>query len=151
MKELVEKLLHEAVDANPALFLVDWNMTADNKINIQVDGDEGLPLEEIIRISRHIEHNIDRDEHDFELTVSSPGVSTPLTLPRQFKKNVGRLIKIISDEEYKGEITAATNDAVVIRWEVREPKPVGKGKHTVEKLKEIPYNEIKKAIIQIEI
>ncbi|MDO5509168.1 MAG: ribosome assembly cofactor RimP [Weeksellaceae bacterium] len=153
MKEIVEKLLHEAVDANPDLFLVDWKITEDNKIQVHVDGDHGLALEEIVRISRHIEHNIDRDEHDFELTVSSPGVSTPLSTPRQYRKNIGRIIKILTpeNEEFKGEITAATEEAVTIRWEVREPKPVGKGKHTVEKIKEIPYTDIKKAIIQIDI
>ncbi|MBV7441247.1 ribosome assembly cofactor RimP [Weeksellaceae bacterium TAE3-ERU29] len=153
MKKKVEKLLFEALAENPELFLVDWSINAQNQIEVLVDGDNGLPMEEIVKISRHIEHNLDREEEDFALTVSSPGVTHPLETPRQFKKNVGRLLKVKTKDngELKARLNEVFEDGIELTWKQREKKPVGKGKHTVEKKEKIPFNDIKKAVVQIEI
>ena len=151
-QELVKKLIHEAVEENPLLFLVDWKISADNSIEILVDGDEGLSIEEIVRISRHVEHNLDREEADFSLNVSSAGVGNPLVLPRQYKKNIGRTLKITrtdGSKEMEGELVSADEQGIVLKWTTREPKPVGKGKITVEKEENITYTDIKKAIVKI--
>lgn len=152
MKDKVAHLIEEAVAENPDLFLVDWSITPAHQIEVLVDGDNGLPIEEVVRISRHVEHNLDREETDFSLTVSSPGINRPLELPRQFIKNLNRKIKLntLENVEIKGTIVAADEDKVTLSWKTREPKPIGKGKHTVEKTQEIPYAEIKKAVIQID-
>lgn len=151
-QEIVKKLIDEAVEENPSLFLVDWSISADNSIEILVDGDEGLSIEEIVRISRHVEHNLDREEEDFSLNVSSAGVGNPLVLPRQFKKNIGRTLKITKVEggkDVEGELAKVDEEGIVLKWMAREPKPVGKGKHSVEKEEKINYTEIKKAIVKI--
>lgn len=151
-QELVKQLIDEAIEENPSLFLVDWKISDDNSIEILVDGDEGLPIEEIVRISRHVEHNLDREEADFSLNVSSAGVGNPLVLPRQFKKNIGRTLKITKsdgEKDIEGELASADEESIVLKWSVREPKPIGKGKHTVEKEEKINYTDIKKAIVKI--
>lgn len=151
-QELVKQLIDEAVAENPSLFLVEWNISPDNAIEILVDGDQGLSIEEIVRISRHVEHNLDREESDFSLNVSSPGVGNPLTLPRQYKKNTGRTLKITRTDggkDMEGELVLADEEGILLKWTVREPKPVGKGKHTVEKEERINYTDIKKAIVKI--
>ena len=147
----VKQLIEEAIAANPALFLIDWKISQDDKISILADGDEGLSIEEIVRISRHVEHNLDREECDFALEVSSPGVGSPLVLPRQYKKNIGRLLAVTLNDgaELEGEIVEADDEGVTLWWETREPKPVGKGKITVEKEEKVNYTEIKKAIIKV--
>ena len=151
MREKAEKLIHEAIQENPDLFLIEYSISADNRIEVCVDGDNGLPVEEIVRISRHIEHNLDREENDFSLTVSSPGLSRPLEIPRQFKKNIGRKLKVKTEEtELKGELTEVTEDGIVLEWKQREKKPKGKGKHTVEKKEKILFSDIKKAIVHID-
>lgn len=148
----VKQLIDEALAENESLFLIDWSISAGNKIEVLVDGDNGLPIDEVVRISRHIEHNLDREEEDFSLTVSSPGLNRPLEIPRQYQKNIGRKLNVkTTDSELKGEIISATEDAVTIAWKQREPKPIGKGKHTVEKKQTIPYTEIIKATIHIDI
>ncbi|QAR31734.1 ribosome assembly cofactor RimP [Ornithobacterium rhinotracheale] len=153
MKEKVEKLITEAIAENPALFLISWNIDAQNQIQVLVDGDEGLPMEEVVRISRHIEHNLDREAEDFALTVSSPGIDYPLQSPRQFRKNIGRILKVKTENqgEIKARLESVAEDGISLVWKEREKKPVGKGKHTVEKLEKIPFEEIKKAVVQIEI
>lgn len=148
----IQRLINEALSENPDLFLVDWTLSSANKIDVLIDGDNGLPIEEVVRISRHIEHNLDREKEDFSLTVSSPGLSRPLEIPRQYIKNIGRKLKVnTEDKELKGTITVANEESVTITWKTREPKPIGKGKHTVQKEETIPYHLIKKATIQVEI
>lgn len=146
----VEQLITEAIAENPALFLIDWKISPDDKISILADGDEGLSIEEIVRISRYVENNLDREECDFSLEVSSPGVGAPLTIPRQYKKNIGRTLEAtLNDKVIEGEIVEADDEGVVLWWETREPKPVGKGKITVEKEEKVNYADIKKAIIKV--
>lgn len=147
----VKQIVEEAIAANPALFLIEWKISPDDKISILADGDEGLSIEEIVRISRFVENNLDREECDFSLEVSSPGVGTPLVMPRQYKKNIGRLLEVTlnNDTKVEGEIVEADEEGVVLWWETREPKPLGKGKITVEKEEKINYADIKKAIVKV--
>ncbi|MCT7903788.1 Uncharacterised BCR, YhbC family COG0779 [Candidatus Ornithobacterium hominis] len=152
MKEKVEQLIQEALEENPSLFLVDWEINTENHIEVLVDGDEGLPIDEVVRISRHIEHNLDRDEADFSLTVSSPGATRPLEIPRQFKKNIGRKLKVKTDgKEFKGELIEADEEGITLQWKQREKKPLGKGKHTVTKVEKIAYEAVNKATVELEI
>ncbi|CAI9428716.1 ribosome assembly cofactor RimP [Candidatus Ornithobacterium hominis] len=152
MKEKVEQLIQEALEENPSLFLVDWEINTENHIEVLVDGDEGLPIDEVVRISRHIEHNLDRDEADFSLTVSSPGATRPLEIPRQFKKNIGRKLKVKTDgKEFKGELIEADEESITLQWKQREKKPLGKGKHTVTKVEKIAYEAVNKATVELEI
>ena len=147
----VKELIDEALALNESLFLVDLNISANNKIQIIVDGDSGVPLSECIRISRNVEHNLDREEEDFSLEVSTPDISHPLTLNRQYKKNINRLLKVktTEGEELEGILTAVDADKIVLTWKTREPKPIGKGKITVEKTVNINYKDIKEAKVKI--
>lgn len=152
MKEKIEQLIQEALEENPSLFLVDWEINTENHIEVLVDGDEGLPIDEVVRISRHIEHNLDRDETDFSLTVSSPGATRPLEIPRQFKKNIGRKLKVKTDGKgFKGELIEADEESITLQWKQREKKPLGKGKHTVTKVEKIAYEAVNKATVELEI
>ena len=151
MKEdTVKKLLQEALGENSSLFLIELAFLANNKIKVVVDGDSGVPLSECIRISRSIENNLDREEDDFSLEVTSPDIAHPFVVLRQYKKNIGRIIKVkTQEEEYEGTLTSAEETKIVLTWKAREPKPIGKGKHTVEKIAELPYAEIKEAKVKI--
>lgn len=151
-QEIIKQLIDEAIEENPSLFLVEWKVSADDSIEVLVDGDQGVSIDEIVRISRHVEHNLDRETNDFSLNVSSAGVGNPLILPRQYKKNIGRILKVSKTEGGKnleGELTEANDEEIELKWTVKEPKPVGKGKHTVEKKEKINYQEIKKAIVKV--
>ena len=150
MREQVEKLVEEAIQENPKLFLIDLKISSNNSINVTVDGDEGVSVKECIRISRHIEHNLDRETLDFSLEVSSPGLSEPLVNNRQFNKNIGKTLKITTQtDKFEGEIIEVNDNGIVLEWEVREPKPVGKGKVTVTKTASIPFENIKQAKVKL--
>ncbi|WP_369048390.1 ribosome assembly cofactor RimP [Tenacibaculum sp. UWU-22] len=149
-QDKVKELVSAALNENDSLFLIDLAFSADNKIKVVVDGDNGVPLSECVRISRKIEHNLDREEEDFSLEVTSPDITKPLKVQRQYHKNINKILKVkTATQEYEGALTKVTEDYIVIQWKTREPKPIGKGKHTVEKTATIAYNDIKEATVKI--
>jgi ribosome maturation factor RimP len=143
-------LVAEALKENESLFLIDLKMGADNSIQVVVDGDQGVPLHECIRISRHIEQNLDREQEDFSLEVTSPSITDPISNRRQFNKNLGRILNLKTDRgEFEGRLSEIVDEKLVLRWKAREPKPVGKGKITVDKEEIIPIEDIKEAKVKI--
>lgn len=147
----VEQLVHEFLETRKDLYLVDLKISAGDDITVILDGDVGLSLQDCLDVSRAIEFNLDREEHDFSLQVMSPGLSEPLKLPRQYKKNMGREIEVLlmNDEKIQGEITAVDEESVTLTLRYRRPKLVGKGKEDVVEEKQIPYSEIRKALVII--
>lgn len=149
-KDKVTELLNQALQEKPSLFLIDLNIDNSNKITVTLDGDNGVVLQDCIDISRVIESNLDREEQDFSLEVASAGVSSPLKLVRQYKKNIGRTLKVkTKTEKIEAELENADDEKITLVWSAREPKKVGKGKETVIKKAEIPYGEIIEAIVTI--
>jgi ribosome maturation factor RimP len=149
-KETVQSLLSDALAERPSLFLIDFEITNENKITVTIDGDGGVILQDCIDISRAIEHNIDREEHDFALEVASAGLSTPLKFVRQYKNNIGRtLIVKWNSQIIEATLADANEDFITLTWKTREPKKIGKGKETVLKTQEIPYSEIKEATVTV--
>ncbi len=150
LQDKVENLLKEAFQENNSLFLIDLNITNDNKISVVIDGDSGVSVNDCIAVSRKIEHNLDREEEDFSLEVSSAGVSEPLRLERQYWKNLGRKLQVTTNnEKIEATLTEVDQNGIKLNWKAREPKPVGKGKHTVEKEAVLPYSEITDAKVII--
>lgn len=149
-KDKVQVLLNESLDERPDLFLLSCDISETNAIKIIIDGDNGVLVEDCIFISRAIEHNLDREEHDFSLEVASAGATTPLSHIRQYKKNVGRTLAVkAGGKKYEGILAAANDEDILLTWKAREPKPIGKGKVTVEKEAVIPYKEITEAKVKI--
>lgn len=145
-KKKVTELLSDALEEDGNLFLIDFTITTDNKINVILDGDEGVTVQDCMKISRAIEHNLDREEEDFSLEVASAGAASPMVLPRQYRKNIGRKVAVkANDKVYEGNLTDATEDNIVLEWKAREPKPIGKGKITVQKKMEINFSDITEA------
>ena len=128
------------------MFLIDFTVGSDNTIRVILDGDDGVNLQDCMNVSRAIEHNLDREEEDFSLEVTSAGATSPLQLPRQYKKNIGRKLWVrVADEELEGTLTQTTENSITLEWKAREPKPVGKGKVTVQKKRDIAFSDIHQA------
>ena len=141
----------KALEKNKSLFLIDLSITNDHKIKVVIDGDQGVSLNDCIDISRAIEHQLDRDETDFSLEVTSAGVTEPLINSRQYQKNIGRKLKVVtqSEEIIEGILRESNPDTIILQWKARENKPVGKGKVTVQKEKILDFKEIKEAKVLI--
>lgn len=150
-KERVKDLLEEALEQKSNLFLIDFTVTEDNKISIVIDGDTGVILQDCMDLSRAIEHQLDQDELEYSIDVASAGVSTPLKFIRQYKKNVGRNLKVttLDLEKIEAKLTEVDDQKITLEWQSREPKKIGKGKETVNNKKEIAFSDIKEAIVLI--
>jgi ribosome maturation factor RimP len=149
-KDKVVSLLNQGLSEKPSVFLIDLTITESMKIIVTLDGDQGVTLQDCIDISRTLEHNLDREEQDFSLEVASAGVSTPLKLVRQYKKNIGRVLKVkTATDIIEAVLSEANEEFITLTWTAREPKKIGKGKETVEKKLALPYSEIKEAIVTI--
>ena len=72
------------------------------------------------------------------------------TIKRQYIKNINRILKVkTSEEDLEGVLAEADEDKIVLNWKAREPKPIGKGKVTVQKTATISYKDIKEAKVKI--
>ncbi|GGI56544.1 ribosome assembly cofactor RimP [Winogradskyella haliclonae] len=151
LKNKVEELLQNGLDERQDLFLISMTIGADNAIKVVIDGDNGVLVEDCIFISRAIEHNLDREEEDFSLEVLSAGAASPLTIPRQYKKNVGRNLEVKTNDNknIEGQLVEADENSIQLTWKAREPKPIGKGKVTVTKEATIAIEDIKEAKVKI--
>ncbi|WP_112086014.1 ribosome assembly cofactor RimP [Flavobacterium lacus] len=149
-KDKVVALLNQGLSEKPSVFLIDLTITEAMKIIVTLDGDQGVTLQDCIDLNRVIENNLDREEQDFSIEVASAGVSTPLKLVRQYKKNIGRTLKVKTATDVMEAVLADANEEfITLTWTAREPKKIGKGKETVDKKIELPYSEIKEAIVTI--
>ena len=112
----VMELVRNTLDGSP-LFLVGMKITPDNRIFIDIDGDNGVTIDDCINLSRTVEGGLNRDEEDFELNVSSAGADTPLKMPRQYQRHIGRTILVIGDdgERFEGKLTEADNEGFAIK------------------------------------
>jgi len=149
-KKTVKNLLAEGLNERKNLFLIDISIANDNSIKIIIDGDKGVTVEDCMFISRAIEHNLDREEQDFSLEVASAGATEPLVHLRQYKKNVGRKLQVkTANDVIEGTLKNASENEIELHWKAREPKPIGKGKVTVQKQAKIAYENIVEAKVMI--
>ncbi len=140
----------EASLENPSLFLVDVILSSRHlsKITVVVDGDQGVNIDECTRISRALSARLDElnlEAEHYVLEVTTPGLDQPLRLNRQYRKNIGRGVKVhLKDKRIEtGTLIEAGEDQVVIRQEWKE------GKVMQEKYVTLPFAEIEKTYVVI--
>ena len=98
-------------------YLVNMKITPDNRIFVDIDGDNGINIDDCIEVSRAIENSLNRDEEDFELNVSSAGADSPLKMPRQYRRHVGRELSVepFDGEKVEGRLTEAGDTQFTIK------------------------------------
>lgn len=108
-------------------FIVDIKVSKDNVITIKADTDAGITIDECGDLSHAVEEHLDREQEDFELEVSSPGLTEPLRILRQYIKNIGKEVDIlmVDGEKIKGTIAGANETSVTIE-ETHTEKQNGK-------------------------
>lgn len=125
------------------MFIVDISVGPGNAILVIIDSDEGLSIDKCIEMSRHIEHQFDREVEDFSLEVSSPGLTQPFKVLRQYLKNLEKEVEIVTakGDKITGILKSAGEESFVV--ETSSNIKVD-GKKTVElKTVEFSLQEIK--------
>jgi ribosome maturation factor RimP len=152
-KELVVKLVEErlgdlvAQDVDNEMFVVDVSVSANNDIVVHVDSMKGMTIEQCISVSRNVEHNLDREEEDFSLQVSSPGLNRPFKVLKQYEKYTGKEIEVLTEDETKleGLLKSMNDEGIVLETSKREKVEGHKKKQLVVKEHNLKYDEIKSA------
>jgi ribosome maturation factor RimP len=149
VKELIEERIEELSNG---LFLVELNISSANDISVELDKHEGgVSVEDCVAVSRNVEHNLDREQEDFSLNVSSAGLDKGLRVYPQYKKNIGRKVKVklLEGGNVEGEMVSATPEKVVVRTTRKERIEGKKKKETIIEDIELSMDEIKQTKIVI--
>jgi ribosome maturation factor RimP len=148
LKNLVEEYL-----ASNDLTDYFWvqGIIKEKKIEVFIDGDHGVGFDICRKLSRHLEALFDESlvfGESYTLDVSSPGVGSPLKLPRQFIKNMGRTLEVRKgDQRTKGIIVSADENGISLEVEV--VKLEGKKKKKTTEVINIAYPNMDEARIKI--
>jgi ribosome maturation factor RimP len=140
-KEVILKMVEEKL--SDTMFIVEVTVGLGNAISVIIDSDQGLSIDKCIEMSRHIEHQFDREVEDFSLEVSSPGLTQPFRVLRQYHKNLGKEVEILTAKGEKLTGVLKSADEVKFSAEITHNVKVD-GKKTVEtKIVEFSLQEIK--------
>lgn len=150
VKDTVYQLVEEAL-ADSESYIVDVIVRPGNQIIVELDNDEGMDLDECIRVNRFIEERLDREVEDYELEVGSAGVTSPFKIVRQYLKNIGNEVEVLSKDGRK--FTAVLKDANDENFTVTTTKKVklegDKRKRDVEEDTTYAYDDVKYCKYQI--
>ena len=113
-------------------FLVDLNISADDKITVEIDHADGVWIEDCAQLSQYIEDHLSRDEEDYELEVGSAGLGQPFKVPQQYEIFIGEPVEVLDAEgkKFKGVLksvdgrnfTVSVNEKVKVEGKKRPVK-----------------------------
>lgn len=165
--DLVKSKIEEwlgTILAEKNLFLVEVKFATAKQIEVYVDSDEGIHISECAEVSRMLEKKIDESgllPDNYILEVSSPGMSNPLKIPRQYKRRVGQVLEVVKNDGtlWIGELVQAGEEQITLRevmaqksktQRAKEKKEAGNRQVEAPTAKEwdLKFSEIKKATIQ---
>lgn len=149
-EDTIRALVAEKIE-DTDYYLLSVEIKSGNAISVELESMGPVSISDCVDISRQIEHNLDREEEDFSLQVSSPGLGKPLKDYRQFVKNVGRHleIRLANGEEFEGELMSADQEKIEIKESKKEKLEGKKKKELVEINHVLSYPEVKQAKIKI--
>ena len=114
-KDTVRSIVEEWLDGKE-YFLVDIEISPDDRIVVEIDHAEGVWIEDCVELSRFIEDHLSRDEEDYELEVGSAGLGQPFKVAQQYHCFVGKDVEVLDADgkKYKGVLKAVEgNDFTV--------------------------------------
>ena len=147
-RKYIEHLIEEHFKGTDK-FLVELKLSPANKIDVFMDGLNGISIKDCVQMSRHIESSLNREENDFELNVSSPGAEQPFRVQKQYFKNVGKKVKIVTHtgETLQGILKSSNENSIEIENTEKQKKEIGKGKILVTQKINLELDKVKEASV----
>jgi ribosome maturation factor RimP len=129
-------------------FLIDLVVNSKSnpiKITVVLDGDKSVSIDDCAMVSRKLSGLLDESLENYALEVTTPGVDQPLKLHRQYKKNIGREVKVqLKDKKIeRGKLVEVTEESIYLEQEVKEGKK--------KELKKIPFQflDIERTLVEV--
>ena len=114
-KSIVKGLVDQWLEGKD-YFLVDIEISADDRIVVEIDHADGVWTEDCVELSRFIEEHLDREQEDYELEVGSAGLGQPFKVPQQYLNFIGKEVEVLGGDgkKYRGVLkTVSGRDFVV--------------------------------------
>ena len=142
-KKLLISLIEEHLETSDN-YLIDVVINTGIIISIEIDNDKGVCIDDCIALSRYLESKLDRDEEDFELTVGSAGLTSPFKTQRQYQKNIGNEIEVLTKKGVKlsGILKEVSDDNFIVTISKKERAEGAKRKTEVNEDLQFGYEEI---------
>lgn len=140
IKDITDKFIQ-----NTSMFIVDVNVRPGNIIIVELDSDENISIDDCVEVSRNIESQLDREIEDFELEVGSVGITSAFKIPRQYKKNIGNEVEVLtkSGQKLSGVLKSCDENGFIITV-TKMVKPEGaKKKAAIDEDLSFAYDEVK--------
>ena len=140
INQIVENYLIES-----DYYLVDVKLSPDNRISVEIDSFEGVSIDFCAELNKHIEAQFDREVEDFELEVSSAGLTEPFKVIKQYEKNIDNEVEVLTKtgKKFAGILAEVHETEFVLEIEKIEKPEGSKRKVTVIESLTFNYEEIK--------
>lgn len=143
-----EKTIHQLAEKftkDKDFYLVELKVNPDNQILIKFDSFNGVTIDDCVSFSEFIESNLDREIEDYELEVSSPGLTEPFKVLQQYEKNIGNEVEVQTKEgnKFSGKLLSATDNEFVVQIKKMKKLENSKRKTVVTENVTFHYDEIK--------
>lgn len=120
-KDTVRSIVEEWLDGKE-YFLVDIEISPDDRIVVEIDHADGVWIEDCVALSRYIEDHLSRDEEDYELEVGSAGLGQPFKVPQQYHSFVGKDVEVLDADgkKYKGVLKSVDGGDFTVTVEEKQ-------------------------------
>lgn len=148
-KNLIRQTIEEKL-ASTDCFLVSLSISGDNQIMVEIDSETSVDLDFCVELTRYIEQHFDRDAEDYSLEIGSYSITKPFVDRRQYRKNIGRKVEVLTEESRKirGTLVAVDNDDFTLEIEEKEFVEGQKRKKLVKKEITLLYNSVKQTKLE---
>jgi ribosome maturation factor RimP len=126
-------------------FIVDVKVSSSNHVTVEIDSNKGITIDDCVEISKLIENSFNRDIEDFELEVSSAGLSSVFKVIQQYHKNIGKEVEVIvkGGKKLIGVLLSVNEKGIVIRSTKTERVEGKKKRQLVAEETPVMFTEIK--------
>ena len=143
-KSAVEQAVNEWLEGKE-YFLVEVNISADDRIEVLIDHAEGVWIEDCAELSRHIESGLSRETEDYELEVGSAGLGQPFKVLQQYQNHIGLEVEVLGKDgkKHKGILKEATAEEFTVTISKKVKIEGSKRPQLVEEDMHFTYDSIK--------
>ena len=107
-------------------YLVDLEMTADDRIVIEIDHADGVWIEDCVDLSRCLQERLGEALGDYELEVGSAGIGQPFKVVQQYRNHVGKDVEVLASDgkKFQGVLKSVSDDDARFVVTVKEKQQV---------------------------
>lgn len=132
------------------IFLTEFKLGGNGLVSVVLDGDQLVPVQKCVDVSRLLSNHIEENnliEGAYNLEVGSPGADSPLVLPRQFPKHIGRKLAVKFKDGTKTEGALISADELEIGISVTKKE---KGKKATTETIPVKFEDIAEVKVVID-